>query len=52
MIHSSFQVNSHSMGREEQCGSNDDTRLAAIHARVPSALPGQATLIDTSLANV
>jgi hypothetical protein len=31
MVHSASQLNSHSTKRAEQCGSNDDTRAAAIH---------------------
>jgi hypothetical protein len=32
MLLSSFQVNSYSTERAEHCGSNDDTRVAAIQA--------------------
>src|ERR1022692_811498 len=32
MLHSSFQADPHSLGHAEQCGSNDETRVAAIQA--------------------
>lgn len=37
MVHSSFQVNSHSAERQEQCGSNDDTHVGATQALAAGA---------------